>query len=134
MLTQSFSVDIPKVMFKGMYRDYCETHGHKTPDRNDEKLNAILNKVIDWLWEESYGDDICAFLDSKLPEYFKDLEWDDSIEVTKAVAIMYIDYCAENPYFQIDLETYWKDLMRQAMDAQEFFFPPEAEAVRLGLI
>ena len=71
------------------------------------------------IWEEYYGANICAFLDDKLPEYFEDIEWDDSIEVTKAVAIMYIDYCAENPDFQIDLETFWKDLMRQAMEAQD---------------
>jgi hypothetical protein len=127
MITESFCVDLPKVMFKMMYRDYCEAHGYKVPDRNDEKSNAAFNDAIDWLWEE-YGDDVCAFLDGNLPEYFADLEWDDSIEVTKAVAIMYIDYCADNPYFQIDLETYWKDLMRQAMDAQEFFFTPEREA------
>ena len=128
MITKSFSVDIPKVMFKKMYRDYyCEAHGHKVPDRNNKKLNAIFNDAIDWLWEE-FGDDVCAFLDGNLPEYFDDLEWDDSIEVTKAVAIMYIDYCSENPFLQIDLETYWENLMRQAMDAQEFFFTPEQEA------
>ena len=34
-------------------------------------------------------------------------------------AIMYIDDCAENPDVQIDLETFWKDLMRQAMEAQD---------------
>ena len=134
MITKSFSVDIPKVMFNKMYVDYCERHGRPIPDRNNEKLNAILDKVMNWLWVEYYGDDICAFLDGNLPEYFDDLEWDDSVEVTKAVAIMYVDYCAENPFLQIDLETYWKDLMRQAMDAQEFIFPPEAEAVRLGII
>ena len=119
MLTQSFSVDVPKIMFKGMYRDFCEAHDYKIPDQNDEKANEIFNDAIDLIWEEYYGADICAFLDDKLPEYFEVLEWDNSIEVTKAVAIMYIDYCAENPDFQIDLETFWKDLMRQAMEAQD---------------
>jgi hypothetical protein len=127
MITESFCVDLPKVMFKMMYRDYCEAHDIKIPDQNNEKANHHFDKAIDWIWEE-YGDDVCAFLDGNLPEYFGDLEWDDSVEVTKAVAIMYIDYCADNPYFQIDLETYWKDLMRQAMDAQEFFFTPERDA------
>ena len=34
MLTQSFSVDVPKIMFKGMYRDFCEAHDYKIPDQN----------------------------------------------------------------------------------------------------
>ena len=78
---------------------------------------------------QEFGDDVCAFLDGNLPEYFDDLEWDDPVEVTKAVAVMYIDYCCRKSFpAEIDLETYWKDLMRQAMDAQEFFFTPEREA------
>ena len=46
MITKSFSVDIPRVMFKEMYWDYCGTYAHKlpngykVPDRNDEKLTA----------------------------------------------------------------------------------------------
>ena len=83
MLTQSFSVDVPKIMFKGMYRDFCEAHDYKIPDQNDEKTNEIFNDAIDLIWEEYYGADICAFLDEKLPEYFDDLEWDDSIEQYK---------------------------------------------------
>lgn len=117
MLTQSFCVDIPRDMFKMMYRDYCESHDILVPDANDEELNKKFNETINEVWNE-YGDDVLAYLDGYLPEYFSDLEWDDSVEVTKAVAIMYIDYCAENPYFQIDIETYWRDLMREAMDSQ----------------
>lgn len=127
MLTKSFCVDIPKTMFKRLYRAYCEVHGHKVPNQNDEKSNKIFSKAIGDIWEE-YGDDVCAFLDGNLPEYFIELDWDNSIEVAKAVAVMYIDYYADNPYLQIDLETYWANLMWQAMDAQEFFFTPEREA------
>lgn len=144
MFTKSFSVNIPKIMFREMYRDYCETHCYIIPDKNDVKSNAIFNETIDCLWKEYYGDDICAFLNGNLPEYFAGLEWNDPIEVTKAVAIMYIDYCAGNPYFHgdfVDLETYWKDLMRQAMYAQVFVHPMHKnfsfllnEKLKFGLI
>ena len=133
MVTESFCVDLPKDMFKMMYRDYCEAHDIKIPDRNNEEANYYFDKAIDWIWDE-YSDDICAFLDGNLPEYFSDLEWDNDVGVTKAVVVMYIDYCVENPNFCVDLETYWRDLMRQAMDAQEFFFTPEREAEIWGEI
>ena len=99
MLTQSFSVDIPKIMFKGMYRDYCEAHGYRVPDRNDEKSNAAFNDAIDWLWEE-FGDDVCAFLDGQRPDYFEfdDLEWDNDVEVTKASINAHMKSVAKESY------------------------------------
>ena len=59
-----------------------------------------------------------ATQNSNYEEFKKQIMW-VVISIPVMIAIMYIDYCAENPDFQIDLETFWKDLMRQAMEAQD---------------
>lgn len=115
-MTGSFTIDVPSVMFEKLFRHCCDNHEIQYPYSEDEEACVKFEMYIQDLWKD-FGDDICAYLDGATTSAMDDIEWDDDVEVTKAVLVDYIDFCRENTDICIEVETFWKERMLQAMEA-----------------
>lgn len=118
MLTQSFYIESVKEAFMNNFRCWLDNHGLEYPPYEDEIKTEKFEQFIKDLWED-YGDDIMNFLAGKFGENI----WsEDEVIFVKTVIGRYIEYCHEHPHYQIDVETFWKDNILSAMDANESSF------------
>ena len=118
MLTQSFYIESPKEAFINNFRRWLDNHGLKYPPYEDEIKSKKFEHFIKDLWED-YGDDIMNFLAG---EFGEDIWSEDEVIFVKTVIGRYIEYCHDNPHYQIDVETFWKENLLSAMDANEDSF------------
>jgi hypothetical protein len=117
MVTSNFCIDLPKDMFNMVFENCCDSHEVQYPDSSDEKRYEDWCSYKRTLWKE-YCYDIYAYLDGELDGAgLYCIEWDNDFEVAKLVLLGYISYCEKNPDFCIDVETYWKELMIKAIEA-----------------
>lgn len=115
MLTQSFCIASPEEAFKDNFRNWLDRIGMSYPTKLTDETVKQFNEFIKKMWSK-YGNDILNVLAEKFGENIRS---NDDVIFTKAVVNHYIDWCYENPFFQIDVEAFWKESILKAMDANE---------------
>ena len=118
MMTKSFYIESPKEAFANNFRQWLDSHGLEYPSYEDEIKTEKFEQFIKDLWED-YGDDIMNFLAG---EFGEDIWSEDEVIFAKTVIGRYIEYCHKNPHYQFDVETFWKENLLSAMDANEDSF------------
>lgn len=97
MLTENFNVEHPKYVV-------CNLND------NFEQSEQFWNK---------YGNSILENLNHL---FNKEINWNDNVEMTKAVVCAYIDYCHNNPDIFISLELFYSDMINKAILPFSDFF------------
>lgn len=114
MLTQSFYIESPKESFINNFKQWFDRNHLEYPTYEDEKFEQFIKDM----WE-NYGDDIMNFLAG---EFGEDIWSEDEVIFIKAVIDRYIEYCHDYPHHHITVETFWKENIFSAMDANEDSF------------
>lgn len=111
-------VENAKYTFINNFREWLDNHHLEYPSYEDKTKTEKFEQFIKDLWED-YGNDIMNVLAKK---FGKDIWSNNEVTFVKAVIGGYVKYCHENPHRQIDVETFWKENVLSAMDANEGSF------------
>lgn len=104
--TESFTFNSPFEQFKKSLVNAYDNHEIEYNDK-------IIERNAKKLWQR-YGKDVLAFIDGKLGD--PELNWDNEAEVCKAILNQYVENAKNEPEIVISFETYWSDLMLEAME------------------